>query len=79
MPARKVVVLGLVSTKTSVLEAESDLQRRVSEACHYVSLERLAMSPQCGFASTVGGNPVTIEDQKRKLDLLVRTAASIWS
>ena len=79
MPARKVAVLGLISTKTPVLEDEIDLQTRVRQASHYVPLERLAMSPQCGFASTVGGNPMTIDDEKRKLDLLVRTAASIWS
>lgn len=79
MPAQKVVVLGLISTKTPLLEAETDLQKRVSQASHYVPLERLAMSPQCGFASTVGGNPMTIDDEKRKLDLLVRTAARIWS
>jgi 5-methyltetrahydropteroyltriglutamate--homocysteine methyltransferase len=79
LPAEKVAVLGLVSTKTPVLESVDELQRRVSEASKYVPLDRLAISPQCGFASTVGGNPLTIDDQIRKLDLLVRVAERIWS
>ena len=79
LPARKIVVLGLISTKTAELESADGLKRRVNEASRYVPLERLAMSPQCGFASTVGGNPLSIDDEKRKLDLLVRTAALIWS
>ncbi len=79
LPAEKVAVLGLVSTKTPVLETVELLHRRVSDASKYVPLERLAISPQCGFASTVGGNPLTIDDQKRKLDLLVRVAARVWS
>jgi 5-methyltetrahydropteroyltriglutamate--homocysteine methyltransferase len=79
VPGNKVVVLGLVSTKTPQLESEDELERRVMEASSYVPLERLALSPQCGFASTVGGNPLVIEDQKRKLDLLVKTARRIWS
>jgi methionine synthase II (cobalamin-independent) len=79
LPANKVVVLGLISTKTSQLESVTDLERKVMAASLYVPLERLAMSPQCGFASTVGGNPLSVADEKRKLDLLVRTAALIWS
>ena len=57
----------------------SQVARRVEAASRYVPLERLYVSPQCGFASTVGGNPLSIDDEKRKLDLLVRTAAHIWS
>lgn len=79
VPANKVVALGLISTKTPQLEDIADLERRVSEASHYVPMERIAISPQCGFASTVGGNPITIEDEKKKLELLVRTALRIWS
>jgi 5-methyltetrahydropteroyltriglutamate--homocysteine methyltransferase len=79
MPAHKAVVLGLISTKTALLEDMTHLERSVGEATQYVPLERLALSPQCGFASTVGGNPLSIDDEKRKLDLLVRTAAHIWS
>ena len=79
VPAEKVVVLGLISTKTAELESMTELERRVSEASRYVPIERLAMSPQCGFASTVGGNPLSIDDEKKKLELLVRTAEVIWS
>jgi 5-methyltetrahydropteroyltriglutamate--homocysteine methyltransferase len=79
VPDQKVVVLGLISTKTSQLESVTDLEKRVTAASRYVPLERLGLSPQCGFASTVGGNPLTIDDEKRKLELLVRTAALIWS
>ncbi len=74
----KHVVLGLVSTKTPVLESEDELMRRVEEASRFVPLERLALSPQCGFASTEAGNPLTPDDQWRKLALVVRTAERIW-
>ncbi len=74
----KHVVLGLVSTKTSVLESEDELMRRVEDASRFIPLERLALSPQCGFASTEAGNPLTPDDQWRKLELVVRTAAKIW-
>lgn len=79
LPADKVVVLGLISTKTSQLESVVDLERKVAAASLFVPLERLALSPQCGFASTVGGNPLSLDDEKRKLDLLVRTASRIWA
>jgi 5-methyltetrahydropteroyltriglutamate--homocysteine methyltransferase len=75
----KHVVLGLVSTKTSALESEDELMRRVDEASRFVPLERLSLSPQCGFASTEAGNPLTPDDQWRKLDRVVRTASRIWS
>ena len=78
VPARKVAVLGLVSTKTPVLESMDSLLCRLVEASQYLPLEQLAISPQCGFASTVGGNPLSIGDQKRKLDLIVRAASRIW-
>jgi 5-methyltetrahydropteroyltriglutamate--homocysteine methyltransferase len=78
LPRQKGVVLGLVSSKTPVLEEIDVLRRRVEEAASYVPLERLAVSPQCGFASAVSGNPVTIEDEKRKLELVVRLADRIW-
>ncbi|MFC3228555.1 5-methyltetrahydropteroyltriglutamate--homocysteine S-methyltransferase [Marinibaculum pumilum] len=74
----KVVVLGLVSTKTPDLEAESDLKRRIEEATKYVPLERLCLSPQCGFSSTHHGNAVTVDDEKAKLGLVVNTAAEVW-
>jgi 5-methyltetrahydropteroyltriglutamate--homocysteine methyltransferase len=72
------VVLGLVSSKTPELEDAGDLRRRVDEAATFVSMERLAISPQCGFASTVGGNPVTEDDERRKLSLVVEVAEQIW-
>ena len=78
VPRDKGVVLGLVSSKTPVLEDMSELRRRTDEAARYVDLSRLAISPQCGFASTMGGNPVAEEDERAKLALCVRTAAGIW-
>jgi 5-methyltetrahydropteroyltriglutamate--homocysteine methyltransferase len=77
-PPDKVLVLGLVSTKTPELEEESVLKRRIEEASRYVPVERLCLSPQCGFSSNYLGNPVTIDDEKRKLELVVRVAESVW-
>ncbi len=74
----KGVVLGLISSKTPVLESLDDLKRRTEEATQYIDLDRLAISPQCGFASTVAGNPVTEADQRKKLELEVRAAQDIW-
>jgi 5-methyltetrahydropteroyltriglutamate--homocysteine methyltransferase len=73
-----VVVLGLVSSKTPVLESQDDLRRRIDEAARYVPLENLALSPQCGFASTSAGNVLTPDEQKAKLALVVDTAAKVW-
>lgn len=78
VPSDRTVVLGLVSSKTPVLESPDDLRRRVDEAARYVPLENLALSPQCGFASTARGNLLTADDQKRKLELVVRVASAIW-
>ncbi|HXP75141.1 MAG TPA: 5-methyltetrahydropteroyltriglutamate--homocysteine S-methyltransferase [Stellaceae bacterium] len=75
---RKGAVLGLVSSKTPKLETVSALCRRIEEAAKVVPLERLAISPQCGFASTVAGNPITADDQRRKLTLVVETARRVW-
>jgi 5-methyltetrahydropteroyltriglutamate--homocysteine methyltransferase len=77
-PKDKVLVLGLVSTKTPELEKDSDLKRRIEEASRHVPLENLCLSPQCGFSSNYLGNPVTIEDERRKLELVVKTAQSVW-
>jgi len=71
-------VLGLVSSKTPVLESRDDLRRRIDEAARYVPLENLALSPQCGFASTSAGNVLTPDEQKAKLELVVDTAAKVW-
>ena len=73
------VVLGLVSSKTPNLESKDALRRRVDEAAKYVALEDLALSPQCGFASSSSGNLMTLDEQQRKLELVVETARSIWS
>ncbi len=73
-----VVVLGLVSSKTPDLESQDDLRRRVDEAARYVPQENLAISPQCGFASTSAGNVLTVDEERRKLELVVDTAQKIW-
>lgn len=78
MPDDKVVVLGLVTTKSSRLETREELSERIGEASRYVPLERLALSPQCGFATSVVGNRISLEDQTHKLRLVVETAQSIW-
>jgi 5-methyltetrahydropteroyltriglutamate--homocysteine methyltransferase len=78
VPANKKVVLGLVSSKTPELESTDALCRRIDEASRYVPLERLYISPQCGFASSVGGNPLTIDDQRRKLARVVDVAETVW-
>jgi len=78
LPKDKGVVLGLVSSKTPVLETIDQLARRVDEASSFVDRSRLAISPQCGFASTMGGNPVTEADERAKLRLCVEAAARIW-
>jgi len=79
MPKNKGVVLGLVSSKVPDLEPIDTLKRRADEATRYVDAARLAISPQCGFASTMGGNPVTEADERAKLRLCVEAAARIWS
>jgi methionine synthase II (cobalamin-independent) len=78
VPADRVVVLGLISTKTAALESPDALRRRLDEAARYVPMERLCLSPQCGFASTMPGNPLSADDQRRKLELLVTTAHAVW-
>jgi len=74
----KGVVLGLISSKTPELESLDVLKRRANEAAQYLPLDRLAISPQCGFASTVAGNPVTEQDERAKLRLVVEAARAIW-
>jgi 5-methyltetrahydropteroyltriglutamate--homocysteine methyltransferase len=78
IPREKSVVLGLVSSKTPLLEEIDELKRRTEEAAQYVDQSRLAISPQCGFASTMGGNPVTEADERAKLRLCVDAARAIW-
>ncbi|MBV9360079.1 MAG: 5-methyltetrahydropteroyltriglutamate--homocysteine methyltransferase, partial [Betaproteobacteria bacterium] len=79
VPRDKGVVLGLVSSKTPTLEKVEDLKRRTAEAAKYIDQDRLAISPQCGFASTMGGNPVTEADERAKLKLCADAAKQIWS
>jgi 5-methyltetrahydropteroyltriglutamate--homocysteine methyltransferase len=78
LPEDRTAVLGLVTTKKPRLETEDELKRRVEEASQYVPLERLALSPQCGFASTMEGNRVSEDDQRQKLELVGRVAKAVW-
>ena len=79
VPKNKIVVLGLISTKFPQLEDESQLLRRIEEATKYISIEQLALSPQCGFASVKEGNLITPDDQRRKLELVVKIASRVWT
>jgi 5-methyltetrahydropteroyltriglutamate--homocysteine methyltransferase len=79
VPRNKTVVLGLVSTKTPKLESKDDLKRRIEEAAKFVPLERLGLSPQCGFSSGGGaGQTVTQDDTRRKLELVLEVSREIW-
>ncbi|MGE5222043.1 MAG: methionine synthase [Omnitrophica WOR_2 bacterium] len=78
VPGDRIVVLGLVTTKKPQLERKGDLIRRISEACKTIPLERLALSTQCGFASTEEGNLITVEDEKAKLHLVAEIAREVW-
>ena len=78
VPKGRGVVLGLISSKTPVLEGIDTLKRRAEEATRHIDLDRLAISPQCGFASSVAGNPVSEADQTAKLRLVVEAAKAIW-
>ena len=74
----KIVVLGLVTTKFGQLESKDALKRRIDEAAKYAPLDQMCLSPQCGFSSTVHGNNIVMEDQRRKLALVVETAQEVW-
>jgi 5-methyltetrahydropteroyltriglutamate--homocysteine methyltransferase len=78
VPDDQIVVLGVMTTKTPELESKDALKRRVEEAARYVDIDRLCISGQCGFASTVEGNTLTIDEERAKLELLVATAQDIW-
>src|SRR5258708_31572934 len=78
VPEDRTVVLGLVTTKKPRLETDDEVRSRIEEAARYVPLERLALSPQCGFASTMEGNHVTPEQQLEKLQLVSRVVRSVW-
>jgi 5-methyltetrahydropteroyltriglutamate--homocysteine methyltransferase len=78
VPKGVTVVLGLITTKSGELEKTDDIVRRIEEASKFVDLDDLAVSPQCGFASVAMGNPVTPEEQRRKLELVVEVARRVW-
>ncbi|MEE8202929.1 MAG: cobalamin-independent methionine synthase II family protein [Alphaproteobacteria bacterium] len=79
VPDDKMVVLGLVTTKRPDLETPEDLTRSIEEASRFVPLERLALSPQCGFATSIVGNKLSLDDEKRKLAVICETARRVWS
>jgi 5-methyltetrahydropteroyltriglutamate--homocysteine methyltransferase len=79
VPEDRTVVLGLVSSKKPTLETRDQLRTRIDQAAKIVPLERLALSPQCGFASTQEGNRLTAEEQRKKLELVAQTAREVWS
>ncbi len=78
VPKGKRVVLGLVTTKKGALEKPDELERRIDEAARYLPLDQLALSPQCGFSSTVEGNRITLEEEIAKLRLVVEVARQVW-
>ena len=78
VPKGKIAVLGLITTKVARVETVDELRRRIDDAARYLPLEQLAISPQCGFASSLRGNLLTEEDQFRKLDVMLETAAKVW-
>lgn len=78
VPPGKTVVLGLVTTKQGALESPDELRRRIQDAARFVPLQHLALSPQCGFASTAAGNDISADEQSRKLALVAETARDVW-
>jgi 5-methyltetrahydropteroyltriglutamate--homocysteine methyltransferase len=78
VPKGKIAVLGLITTKTGRAETVEELQRRIDEAARYLPLEQLALSPQCGFASSLRGNLLSEDEQFRKLDVMLETARRVW-
>ena len=78
VPKDRKIILGLVTTKSGDMESADDLKRRIDEASRYVPLEQLALSPQCGFSSTVLGNNITVDAEIAKLSLVVRVAREVW-
>jgi len=79
LPKGKIVVLGLITTKFGAMESKDAIKRRIDEAARYAPIEQLALSPQCGFSSTVHGNDIAVEDQRSKLRLVIETANEVWN
>ena len=77
-PTDSKVVLGLINSKTPFLENKDDIKRRIDEASQYVDIEQICLSPQCGFSSTHHGNDLTIDEQCKKLELVVEIANEVW-
>ena len=78
VPKGKIAVLGLITTKVGRVETVDELCRRIDDAAHFLPLEQLAISPQCGFASSIRGNLLTEDEQFRKLDVMLETAGKVW-
>ena len=78
VPKDKIAVLGLITTKVGRVESIDELRRRIDEAVRYLPIEQLAISPQCGFASSIGGNLLTEDEQFGKLEVMLETAARVW-
>ena len=78
VPKGKIAVLGLITTKVSRVETVDELRRRIDDAARFLPLEQIALSPQCGFASSLRGNLLTEDDQFRKLNVMLETAARVW-
>ena len=78
VPEDRAVVLGLITTKKTRLETAEEVLQRIKEATRYMPLERLALSPQCGFASTIEGNHLSPEDEKHKLELVASVSREVW-
>ena len=74
----QIIVLGLISSKVPELESKDEIMRRIEEATRYISIENICLSPQCGFSSTHHGNKLSMDDQKRKLELVVNITQDIW-
>jgi 5-methyltetrahydropteroyltriglutamate--homocysteine methyltransferase len=78
VPKGKIVVLGLITSRSPQMETRDALRARIDEAAKFIPLEQLALSPQCGFASSIAGNPLTEDDQWRKIDLMLQVAEDVW-
>jgi 5-methyltetrahydropteroyltriglutamate--homocysteine methyltransferase len=78
LPKGKTAVLGLVTTKSPKMETKDELERRIEEAARHAPLDQLALSPQCGFSSGIGGQAMTVDEEMQKLRLVVETARDVW-